>query len=179
MQLLKLTAFTTILFAIAISFVSCEKDAERKKTQEYIKSGIPMTAAQENNPANVSSALGTLDVYYAKNSKILSYKVTWSGLTDSVELMHIHGLAPSGYNAGVVHNIIVPGTPNGTLGLGIFAQKTSAGKYNFSNSGTLSASVTVDDVKIKEADLLNGLYYLNIHTRTYPGGEIRGQIKFQ
>ncbi|MEK7224254.1 MAG: CHRD domain-containing protein [Bacteroidota bacterium] len=32
---------------------------------------------------------------------------------------------------------------------------------------------------IKELDLLNGNYYINIHTAAYPGGEIRAQIEFQ
>jgi hypothetical protein len=37
----------------------------------------------------------------------------------------------------------------------------------------------VDGVAVREEDLLNGMYYINIHTATYPGGEIRGQIVFQ
>jgi len=45
-------------------------------------------------------------------------------------------------------------------------------------SGTFSNSVLVDEVAIKEAGLLAGLYYVNIHTPTFPGGEIRGQIEF-
>jgi hypothetical protein len=85
--------------------------------------------------------------------------------------MHIHGLAPVGFNAGVVQNIVTP-----TLGL--FNQKTN-GKFTFSQSGTISGSFNVDGVTVKEENLLNGFYYMNIHTNTYPGGEIRGQIKFQ
>jgi hypothetical protein len=36
----------------------------------------------------------------------------------------------------------------------------------------------VDGVKIKETELLNGLYYFNIHNILHPAGEIRGQIEF-
>jgi hypothetical protein len=162
MQLLKLNALSFLLFAIAMGFTSCEKDAEKKKTQEYLKSGIPMTGAQEI-PANPSAALGSLDVYYAKNSKILSYKVTWQGLADTIVGMHIHGVAPAGYSTGIIQNILTV--------------KNEAG-FPF-RGGTYSGTFNVDGVVVKEENLLNGYYYLNIHTKLYPGGEIRGQIKFQ
>ena len=162
MQLLKLTVLSSVLFAIAISFTSCERDAERKKTLEYIKSGIPMTGAQEN-PATPSTALGFLDVYYAKNSKILSYKVTWQGLADTIVGMHIHGLAPVGYNTAIVQNILT------TKNEAVFPFR----------GGSYSGTFNVDGVLVKEENLLDGFYYLNIHSKTYPGGEIRGQIKFQ
>ena len=124
-----------------------------------------MTGAQENNPANVSTALGNLDVYYAKNSKILSYKFTWQGLTDTIIGIHIHGLAPVGFNTGIVQNILILNTKNEAL----FPYR----------GGSYSGTFNVDGVVVKEENLLNGLYYLNIHTKIYPGGEIRGQIKFQ
>jgi len=162
MQLIKLTVLSSVLFTVAIGFVSCEKDAERKKTQEYLKSGLPMTGAQEA-PVTPSTALGSLDVYYAKNSKILSYKVTWQGLADTIVGMHIHGLATAGYSTAIVQNILTT--------------KNEAG-FPF-RGGTYSGTLNVDGVVVKEENLLNGFYYLNIHTKTYPGGEIRGQIRFQ
>lgn len=162
MQVIRLTAYSLLLFAFVIGITSCEKDAEKKKTQEYIKSGIPMTGAQEA-PTTPSSALGTLDVYYAKNSKVLSYKVTWQGLADTITGMHIHGLAPAGYSTAIVQPILT------TKNEAVFPFR----------GGTYSGTFNVDGVVVKEENLLNGLYYLNIHTKTYPGGEIRGQIKFQ
>ncbi|MES1225442.1 MAG: CHRD domain-containing protein [Bacteroidota bacterium] len=79
--------------------------------------------------------------------------------------MHIHGLAPTGFAAGVVQTIL-GGTANPTL----FP----------ANNGKYSGTLLVDGVVVKEADLLNGLYYMNIHTPSpyYPSGEIRGQITF-
>jgi hypothetical protein len=174
MQLLKLTVISFVLFATLITLGSCEKDAERKKVVEYVKTGIPMTGAQEAAPFNVSPAIGTLDVYYSKNSKVLSYKVTWQGLTDTIVGMHIHGQAPIGYNAGIVQNILT------TKNEAVFPFR----------GGTYSGTFNVDGVVVKEDNLLNGFYYLNIHTQgivpglappnnRYTGGEIRGQIRFQ
>jgi len=88
--------------------------------------------------------------------------------------MQIRGLAPEGYaSATVVQNIVASSN-------GIFAQKTS-GKYTYSKSGSLTGTLLVDGVLVKENDLINGQYYINIFTNSplYPQGEIRGQIKFQ
>ncbi len=169
MKLIKLTALTSLLFVLVFSMTSCEKNAEKRTTTDYEKTGIIMSGAQET-PAVPSPALGTMDVRYSKETRTLTYKVTWSGLTDSLSLMHIHGLAPTGFAAGVVQNIVTPAN-------GIFPQRTS-GKFTFLRSGTISGTLLVDGVLVKEENLLNGLYYMNIHTPAYPAGEIRGQINF-
>jgi len=167
MKLIKLTALTSLLFVFVFSMSSCEKIAEKKKNTDYEKKGILMTAAQEV-PANSSSALGIMDVSYTKETRLLTWSVTWSGLTGPVSLMHIHGLAPKGYSAAVVYNIITPSnglaTPNATL---------------YPATGKFSGTMLADGFVVKEQDLLNGLYYMNIHTAANPGGEIRGQIVFQ
>ena len=178
MKLIKLTVLTSLLFSSVIMLTSCEPDAEIKKTTDFQKTGIILSGAKET-PANSSTALGSMDVFYTRDTRILTYTVRWSGLTDSLLLMHIHGSSPSGFNAAVIQSIIVPATPNGTVGNGIFPQKTSVGKLTYAKSGIISATLLVDGVFIKEQDLLNGLFYMNIHTNAYPGGEIRGQIVFQ
>lgn len=170
MKLIKLTASSLLLFGFVLGFSSCERDAEQKIVTDFAKSGIILTGANET-PAVPSAALGTMDVYYTKETRILSYTVNWSGLSDSVLLMHIHGLAPTGFAAGVVQTIV--GTSNS-----IFPQKTS-GKYTYAKTGKLSGTLLVDGVAVKEENLLNGQYYMNIHTSVYTGGEIRGQINFQ
>lgn len=170
MKLIKLTALPLLVLGSLVVLSSCESDAEMKKTTDFQKTGIVMSGAKET-PAVPSSAIGKMDVYYTRETRTLTYTVTWSGLTDSVNAMHIHGLAPEGYAAGVVQNIVAASNS-------IFPQKTS-GKYTYAKSGTLSGTLLVDGTVIKENDLINGQYYLNIHTSVYPGGEIRGQITFQ
>lgn len=162
MKWIKLTAFTTILFAFLLSISSCEKNDEKKIQTDFSKTSIVLGGAQET-PSNPSPATGSMDVFYTRETRILSYTVKWSGLTGNPILMHIHGLAPTGFAANVVQTILSAANPT--------AFPANNGKY----SGTL----LVDGVVVKEQDLLNGLYYMNIHTPTYPGGEIRGQIVFQ
>lgn len=157
MKLMKLTVLPLLLLMTIFSFTSCEKDAEKKIQTDYSKTGIPLTGAQET-PATTSAALGSMDVAYSKNTHFLTYTVKWAGLTGPVSAMHIHGLAPSGYAAAVVQTFTVTG---------LLA------------TGTYSGSLLVDGVVVKEQDVINGLYYYNIHTAANPGGEIRGQIRFQ
>jgi hypothetical protein len=165
MKWLKLIALPLFVFSLLLVLTSCEPDAELKKTTDFQKLGIPLTGAQES-PAVPSTALGTMDVFYSKETRILTYKISWTGLTGSVAAAHIHGLAPSGFIAPVVQTFstsaIVKCSSSST---------TACGTY----SGTLLA----DEIVVKEQDILNGVYYVNLHTATYPGGEIRGQIKFQ
>lgn len=170
MKLIKLTALSSLFFLFAFGLSSCEKAAEEKKITDFEKKGIIMSGAQET-PSVPSSALGSMNVFYSKETRMLTYKVTWSGLTDSLSLMHIHGLGPTGFAAGVIQNIV-------TAANGIFPQKTN-GKYTFLKSGTISGTLLIDGVAVKEQDILNGVYYMNIHTSVYPAGEIRGQISFQ
>lgn len=167
---MKLLQFAVLpFFIVALSSVfllsSCEPDAEKKRQTDFQKNDIIMSGAQET-PAVPATAIGKLNVFYSKGTRTLTYSLSWSGLTGPVVAMHIHGLAPTGYPSGVVQSINIanivrcPASPT-----------TACGSY----SGTFQ----VDGFVVKEADLLNGMYYVNIHTAAYPGGEIRGQIIFQ
>ena len=82
----------------------------------------------------------------------LSWKVTYGDLTGDALNMHFHGPAPVGVNAGVAVDIgAVGGLASGTMG---------------------AAMITSAQV----AELLGGLWYINVHTAANPGGEIRGQV---
>lgn len=160
MKWIKLTVLSSILFAFLIQSSSCEPDEELKKTFLYQRTNIPLTGAQETPPVN-TGATGSMDVSYNKTTRLLNYTVRWTGLSGNPTLMHIHGLAPVGFQAGVVQTIL--GAPSSA----------------FLASGTYSGNFLADGVVVKEENLLNGFYYMNIHTSLNPGGEIRGQIVFQ
>ena len=100
-------------------------------------------------PPNASPATGIGCFTYDPASGLLSFEIAYSGLTAAEVGAHIHGPAPVGANAGVQF-----GLPAGPLKIG--------------SVGPLSAA--------QLADLNGGLYYVNIHTNNFPGGEIRGQI---
>lgn len=118
------------------------------------KKAIPLSGDQEV-PAKPGAGTGNADVTYNKNTKRLSYFVRYSNLTGNPTMGHIHGSAPRGVNTGVLFP---------------FANVPAATSGAVNGSAVLTAA--------QEADLLNGLFYFNIHTVVNPGGEIRGQIEF-
>jgi CHRD domain len=101
-------------------------------------------------PPVTTTATGTGSLTMIGNQ--LSYVVSYSGLAGAATASHIHGPADVAHSAG----ILVPlNTPTGTSG---------------TISGTLSLTPQV------LADVLAGLTYINVHSTTNSGGEIRGQI---
>ncbi|MBN8687780.1 MAG: CHRD domain-containing protein [Chitinophagales bacterium] len=165
MKLTKLTALPFLLFA-AFVITSCESDAELNRVSVYSKTGIALTGAQEA-PASTSTALGTMDVFYTRASKVLTYTINWSGLSGAVTGFGIHGLAPAGYASP---NLVQTFSTSAIVRCATVSN-TTCGSYK----GTL----LVDEVVVKEVDLTNGMYYVNIRTAAFPAGEIRAQIRFQ
>lgn len=115
---------------------------------------LPLSPAQETAQVN-SPATGNAVVSYDKSTRKLTYIVAFSNLTGAPTMGHIHGSSPRGTNSGVLFPFT--GIPNAT-------------------SGTINGTATL--TAAQENDLLNGLFYFNIHTAANPGGEIRGQIEF-
>ena len=110
-----------------------------------------LTPSQEVPPAN-STATGSAEVQFNANTNKVTWKVMFNGLTGPATAGHIHGPAPVGANAGVV----IP-----------FA-------------GNLNAQPVMGEMTVtpaQYADMAAGLYYVNIHTARFPGGEIRGQLR--
>jgi len=120
------------------------------------KKGIALMGRQEVPPVT-QSGYGTLDVAYDSASKTLKYIANWYGLSDEATMMHFHGPADTGKNASVIFPIT---------------------DFPHSATGTVTGTVKLDEVKLKETELLGGKWYFNIHTKKYPAGEIRGQVIF-
>ncbi len=156
-----LNKIITATAIISCLLTACEKESDKATLAEdeiISKKGLLLEGSQEV-PAVKGKACGTMDVSYNRTTKMLTYTITWHSLTGVPVGSHIHGDAPRGVNASVKHNFTAL-IPKAT-------------------EGTFTNSVLVDEVAISEKDLLGGLYYLNIHTAAYPGGEIRGQIEFE
>ena len=111
---------------------------------------VALTGTLTAGPNVVSDGMGTVDATLNTETKELKWKVVYSGLSGPAGAAHFHGPAEPGQNAGVV------------LGF----------------KGSVESPITgVATISAEQAnELLGGKWYVNIHTKAYPGGEIRAQV---
>lgn len=100
-------------------------------------------------PPNSSSGSGKAEAAFDTATKVLTYTVTYAGLTGPAMGAHFHGPGEAGKNAGIVLPFKTVQSP-------------------------IQGSATLTDAQA--ADLLAGKWYANIHTAANPGGELRGQM---
>ncbi len=128
------------------------------------------------DPAVVTGGTGHATVMFDDVSNVLSVDVSFSGLTGLTAVAHIHccTAVPNAGNVGVA--TALPMFPGG-VSSGTYARTldlTSAASFS-SAFITASPGSTVDAARARLVDgLLAGKAYLNIHTVSFPAGEIRG-----
>ncbi len=101
-------------------------------------------------PANTSTGSGMLDASLDKQTNVLTWTVTYAGLTGPVKAGHFHGPAAAGANAGVALGF------SGSL------------ENPIKGSATLTAA--------QATDVMAGKWYVNLRTAANSGGEVRGQV---
>ncbi len=94
---------------------------------------------------------GTVEAHLNRDTRLLSWTISYTGLSGPVTAAHFHGPAMPGENAPVALPIVAR-----NLGTPIQG----------------SAVLTPEQV----ADFLAGKWYINLHTAANPDGELRGQI---
>jgi len=113
-------------------------------------------------PANASSATGNVTVVLDVTQTQISISCQFQNLAGTYQLSHIHGPIPAGQNAGVKWSFVAPTAP------WVFA--------NSNHDGTLSNYVITGITATDVTNLNQGLFYVNIHSTSFPAGEIRGQL---
>lgn len=113
---------------------------------------IPLSGDSEV-PAVASTGTGTADVTYDPATRMLTWNVTFSGLDSQTTMAHFHGPAPAGKNANVQIWISKKGSPV---------------------ASPLKGQVKLTPAEAKQ--FMAGDWYVNVHTKNHPGGDIRGQV---
>ena len=137
-----------VLLGLGTLLTSCN-DHQAFPADAQIEFVSTLSGAAEKPTAVVSAATGNFAGTLNRTTRVLSYTVTYSGLTPIMG--HLHRI-----NAA-----------NGTGPVEIpFASLSSP----IIGTTTLTTAGRVDS-------LINGFYYANLHTTAYPAGEIRGNLR--
>jgi hypothetical protein len=105
----------------------------------------------QSTPPDTSQATGAANVLLDTSTHTLWITATYTGLSAAANNAHIH-----------------TGAPDVSGPVSIFVKFTPAKSGSIDTSRVISVQ--------NETDILNNNTYLNIHTSTYPAGEIRGQL---
>jgi len=106
---------------------------------------------KSETPPTASAGVGSLTAQFDPATKMLTWTITYSGLTGPATAAHFHGPAPVGKAAGVMVPI----------------------KSALDSPIQGSATLTDDQAKA----LMDGMMYFNVHTAANKPGEIRGQLE--
>ena len=113
---------------------------------------VALSGAQQVPPVQTNGS-GTATLTYDPVTLHLTWSVTFSGLSSDPTMAHFHGPATMGKNAGVLIWISKQGTPPASP---------------ITGETTLTAE--------QAQQFMAGDWYINLHTKDHPGGEIRGQV---
>ncbi|WP_018621478.1 CHRD domain-containing protein [Spirosoma luteum] len=139
------------LLALGLIGSSCSKEdnpATLSTTNVAVLTAT-INGANEKPASTTSTAVGSFVGNLNTDTRVLSYTVTYSGITPVAG--HLHRINA----ANLTGPVDIP-----------FPSLTSP------ITGTTAALA-----QSKVDSMLNGFYYANLHTTAYPAGEIRGDIK--
>jgi hypothetical protein len=128
-------------------------------------------SGQEEVPPADTRAQGQAVFRVSSDGLHIQYQVNVANISDITQA-HIH-LAGAGMNGPVVA-WLYPATPPSVLIPGRFQGVLAAGVITEANLVGPLAGQTLADII---AAIQDGETYVNVHTLSYPGGEIRGQIQ--
>ena len=132
-------------FWVAVAAASLIAGAAQAETLRF---HATLNAASEA-PPNLAPGTGVVDATLDTATKVLTYTVTYSGLSGPATVAHFRGPAPPGLNAPLAVAVTNAASP-------------------------ISGTATLTDDQID--DLKSGMWYFNVYTKNALGGEIRGQM---
>ncbi len=141
-----------ILFSLSVIMAAVALSCSKSNNNIITPTTTNFTATLKGSdemPANVSMATGTASLTFNPATNILSGTVTFTGITPTAA--HIHKGA-----------VGVPGSVIFSLGNAPFTSP-----IHFTSLALTQSQIN---------DLMAGLYYVNIHSESFPDGEIRGQL---
>jgi hypothetical protein len=138
---------------LVIAVACCGSAAWAGLTQAApISFTVPLTGAEQVPPVE-TPAKGSAAITYDPATRVVTWAITYSGLSAPATKAHFHGPAEKGKNAPVLIWLSTKGSPAASP---------------FKGEATLTPE--------QAQQFTSGEWYVNVHTQEHPGGEIRGQV---
>jgi len=163
-KLLKPTRILWLL-ALCLVFSGCSNETLQEQ-QETLSQSLTSLKGDNEVPARETNAAGEAIITISKDESYIHFKLIVANIED-VTASHFH-IAPAGSNGGVVaflySNPQASGPENGVLAEGYITSENLVGSLSGAELSDLISAIR------------GGNVYVNVHTTTYPGGELRGQL---
>lgn len=138
----------SVLMMVAVVAMGMQSCQIEGPDQDDVVKYQATISSKNTIPRTTSSAQGSASIEYNKTTRMLTYNITYQGLKPIAG--HIHKAQPA-WEAGPV---VIP--------------------FDNVASSPITGSKQLDNEL--ETLLRLGNLYINLHTKEYPAGEIRGQI---
>jgi hypothetical protein len=113
---------------------------------------VPLSGAEQVPPVTTTGK-GSADLTWDPSTRVVTWDITDSGLTGPVTMAHFHNGAEG---------------KNGPVVIWLTQKNTEA-------TGGIKGDATLTPEQAQQFEA--GDWYINVHTKDHPAGEIRGQVK--
>jgi hypothetical protein len=113
---------------------------------------VPLSGAEQVPPVSTTGK-GSADLTWDSSTRVVTWDITDSGLTGPVTMAHFHNGAEG---------------KNGPVVIWLTQKNTEA-------TGAMKGDATLTPEQAQQFEA--GDWYINVHTKDHPAGEIRGQVK--
>jgi hypothetical protein len=113
---------------------------------------VSLSGARQVPPVQTGGS-GTATLTYDPALRHLTWSVVYGGLTSDATMAHFHGPAAADKNAGVLIWI---------------------SKKGEATTSPITGETTLTPEQAQQ--FMAGAWYINVHTKDHPSGEIRGQV---
>jgi len=150
-----------IISIAALGVTACSSDPQEKYVAEL--------RSTNEVPANASAAAGRVVLLVSRDASYAEYSVEQGGLSGGIRGGHFHRAA-AGVNGPIVLSFFFDASTGAAI------NTPTPGTTDLELSGSIGRTINKTQLDTILADLRAGNLYANIHTPSFPGGEIRGQL---